>query len=124
MIVDPKKYSLFDYESKDIENNYFRLGDVVINDRNEIGVIIQLYEISEGDVRTDMFGNYSVDKLRIATDMEIMRFRHELFRYKVFCDMTSETYHTNSLPEAKQKALNLEANIYDQEAKKVIFSTL
>ncbi len=60
-------------------------------------------------------------KIRInydAIDMEIMRFRHELFRYKVFCDMTSETYHTNSLPEAKQKALNLEANIYDQEAKK------
>ena len=88
MNVDPKKYSLFEYESKDLENNAFELGNVVINDRNEIGVIIQLYEVSGGDLRTDMFGNYSTDKLRLATDPEIKKFRPELFRYFVFCDMT------------------------------------
>ena len=124
MKVDHKKYSLFEYESKDIDRNPFQLGDVVINDRNEIGVVIQLYDISEGDLRADMFGNFPADQLRLATDQEIKKFRPELFRYYVFCDMTSETYYTNSLPEAKAKALNLEANVFDQETKKVIFQSL
>lgn len=79
MKVDYKKYSCFDYENKDIEINPFELGAVVINDVSEIGVVIQLYEISGGDLRTDMFGNYSTDKLRLATDPEIKKLRPELF---------------------------------------------
>lgn len=125
MIVDPKKYSLFDYNSEDIENNHFKLGEVVINDRKEIGVVIQLYDARDNDLRTDMFGNYSVSNLKAATIEQIKKYRPEILpRYKVFCNMTLFSFYTDSLPEAKIKAYNYEAVIIDRENNNVIYDPL
>ncbi|MDR2205830.1 MAG: hypothetical protein LBE36_06720 [Flavobacteriaceae bacterium] len=81
-----KDYCFFTYESSDFDYHIFDLGDVVINGKNEIGVIIQLHPFLNeskypinSEVRTDMFGNESSYYLRLAKQDEIKKYRPELF---------------------------------------------
>jgi hypothetical protein len=67
-----------------MNNPNFRLGQVVINQENEIGVVIQLHE--DGDCRTDMFGNCSSSEVTTATIEQIKKFRPELLEY--LCNYT------------------------------------
>ena len=66
-------YGMCIYESTVTGKDAFRLGDVVINDDNEIGVVIQVH--SPDEFRTDMFGNSSSGEVRMATDAEIQLYR-------------------------------------------------
>jgi hypothetical protein len=84
MILDHKKFALFDYISNEC-NNPFKLGEVVLklkdhegNPCNEIGVVLQIHDDSE--LRTDMFGNECVDNLKRATLLEIIEFRPDLVK--------------------------------------------
>lgn len=77
-----------DYPSVDC-NSKFKVGDVVINKDNEIGVIIQIHGI--GEYRTDMFGNCCDDEIKLATDEEIVKFRPNIRTEEVgdkFLDLT------------------------------------
>ncbi len=74
-VKDHNKYRLFDYEN-DLTNENFKLGQVVINQENEIGVVIQLHD--DGDCRTDMFGNCSPSEVRLATLNEIKEYRENI----------------------------------------------
>ncbi len=84
MNVDYRIFALFEYESVNC-NNPFRLGDVVIKEKdyyskeaiNEIGVVIQIHD--DNELRTDMFGNEDISMLRLATDKEILEHRENLF---------------------------------------------
>lgn len=58
------------------------LGDVVINEANEIGVVIQIH--SKDEFRTDMFGNSSSGEVRMATDDEIKTYRPDLLEQGKF----------------------------------------
>jgi len=69
-------YACFNYEQNISENDEYKLGDVVINDENKIGVIIQMQTPEE--FRTDMFGNTDADQVRLATQWEIETFRPEI----------------------------------------------
>ena len=66
-------YGMCIYESNVTGKDDYRLGDVVINKENEIGVIIQMHESNE--FRTDMFGNASTSEVRLATDEEVGQYR-------------------------------------------------
>lgn len=84
MILDHKKYALFDYISNKC-NNPFKLGEVVIKPFdcngepcNEIGVVLQIHDTTE--LRTDMFGNEDISMLKKATLKEIKKFRPELLK--------------------------------------------
>jgi hypothetical protein len=66
-------YGMCVYDNNTSDNDSFKLGDVVINEDNEIGVIIQVHEPCE--FRADMFGNVSDSEIRLATDKEIEQFR-------------------------------------------------
>lgn len=71
-VKDYNKYRLFDYENE--PTGTFELGDILINQHNEIGVVIQTF--SDSEVRTDMYGvecNH-----RLATIEEIRKYRVEL----------------------------------------------
>ena len=77
-VKDHKKFFCFDYES-DISNTNFELGNVVTKESEdgiEIGVVIQLH--SDGDFRTDMFGNASPSEVTLSTMNEVERYRNEL----------------------------------------------
>ena len=77
MILDYRDFALFNYKSNnDTSKNKFILGEVVINDENEIGVIIQLH--GKDEYRSDMFGNCNGDHLRKATKKEISQHRKVL----------------------------------------------
>jgi hypothetical protein len=79
-VQDHNKYRLFEYYN-DFTNPNFELGDILIRSREEgnpIGVVIQLH--SDGDCRTDMFGNCSTDDVRLATIDEIENYREELIK--------------------------------------------
>lgn len=78
MVLDYRKYKLFDYtQAPETSEDHFILGQVVINEHNEIGVIIQRHDFQE--YRTDMFGNCCSTEIREATDEEIKKFRPNLF---------------------------------------------
>ena len=68
-------YRLFEYEN-DLSNSNFELGQIVINEDDEVGVVIQLHQ--DGDCRTDMFGNTSTSEVRNATLEDIVLYRNEL----------------------------------------------
>lgn len=68
-----KDYACFDYISQVTPQDAYKLGDVVINQYNEIGVIIQMHY--HGEFRTDMFGNAHVSEVRPATEAEILKHR-------------------------------------------------
>ncbi len=76
----------FDYES--VPTNNVCLGDVIIKDvdvrTTEIGVVIQTY--SDGEFRTDMFGNDCFRTgVRIATLEEVHEYRPELIKDLDIC---------------------------------------
>lgn len=77
LVNNHNDYRLFDYEN-DLSNSNFELGQVLINNDNEIGVVIQLH--SDGDCRTDMFGNTSLSEVRDATIDEIILYRKDLLK--------------------------------------------
>ncbi len=66
-----RDYALNAYVS--VQCPIYKLGDIVINKENEIGVIIQIHE--RGEYRTDMFGNCSINEIRKATTHEIETYR-------------------------------------------------
>lgn len=77
MIVNYKDYALFKYEQAQEETlDPFVLGHVVINGDNEVGVIIQRHGGNE--YRTDMFGNCTINDIKIATTEQIKKHRKEL----------------------------------------------
>lgn len=77
-VQDHNKFRLFEYNNSENHIGFFKLGDVVINKKdNDIGVVIQIHENFE--FRTDMFGNSSDDECRLATLHEIQTFRPQLF---------------------------------------------
>ncbi len=76
MVLDYREYALFDYEHTTNKTDKFRLGDVVLKDNTEIGVIIQVHGNEE--YRTDMFGNCCDVEIRLATNEDIKTFRKEL----------------------------------------------
>ncbi len=71
-------YGMCIYESHVTGLDKYKLGDVVINDENEIGVIIQMH--SQDEFRTDMFGNTSTGEVRIATEVEIYLYRPNILK--------------------------------------------
>ena len=81
MIVDHRKYAMFNYEQNPVFDDEFVLGEVVINDENEIGVIIQCH--GNNEYRTDMFGNCSFGgkygNIERATLLNILMNRPSLF---------------------------------------------
>lgn len=76
MKLDHTKFALFNYVQNPTENDIFELGEVVINDRNEIGVIIQRH--GNNEYRTDIFGNCCGIEIRLATLEEIKLYRNKL----------------------------------------------
>ena len=75
-------YACFDYNQNVSDKDEFQLGDVVINDENQIGVIIQMHDTEE--FRTDMFGNTDSDQVRLATQWEIDSFRPNIHNEGTF----------------------------------------
>jgi hypothetical protein len=76
MIVDYKLYALFNYVSNTGAGDTFTLGQVVINTRNDIGVVIQVH--SKHEMRTDMYGNCCDTNSRAASIEEIKKHRLDL----------------------------------------------
>lgn len=84
-VKDHNLFRKFEYENY-MENKNFQLGEILINIDiankvtedfgNPIGVVIQLH--TDGDCRTDMFGNTSPSENRLATFDEIQKYRPEL----------------------------------------------
>ena len=70
-------YGMCIYENNISAKDDYKLGDVVINKENEIGVIIQMH--STGDFRTDMFGNASSSEVRLSTEDEIKLYRPKIW---------------------------------------------
>ena len=75
-VKDERKYCCFDYPSYRCDG--YQLGDIVINEENQIGVIIQIHDANGFEYRTDMFGNCCDDQIRYAESKEIREFRPEL----------------------------------------------
>jgi hypothetical protein len=75
-------YACFNYEQNVSENDEYTLGDVVINEENQIGVIIQIHNTEE--FRTDMFGNSDTDQVRLATQWEIDTYRPNIINEDKF----------------------------------------
>lgn len=69
-------YGMCIYQSIVTGKDDYQLGDIVINEENEIGVIIQMHSISE--FRTDMFGNSSSLEVKMATKEQIKAYRPNL----------------------------------------------
>jgi len=69
------KFRRFEYVSE--SNDNCQLGVVVYKpSERSIGVVIQTF--SDGDFRTDMFGNASASEVRFATLEEIKKYRPDL----------------------------------------------
>jgi hypothetical protein len=85
-VLNHKNFAAFDYEQT---GDVSLLGDVVINKRNEIGVIIQVHK--DSDVRTDMFGNCCQSEIRLANLEEIEKFQPDIL-----------PHFSNSIPKFKQ----------------------
>lgn len=66
-------YGMCIYESAVTGKDAYQLGDVVINQYNEVAVVIQVH--SPVEFRGDMFGNFSDSEVRFATDREIKLYR-------------------------------------------------
>jgi hypothetical protein len=74
-VKNHKEFCCFGYVSEKTTHQY-NLADVVVNNQNEIGVIIQLHD--DGEYRTDMFGNCSEIEINPATKNQIELNRPEL----------------------------------------------
>lgn len=75
-------YGMCIYESQVTGLDKYKLGDVVIDDQNDIGVVIQVH--SQDEFRTDMFGNASAREVRMATDEEISLYRPDILKQGTF----------------------------------------
>lgn len=95
-------YGMCIYENTVSENDTFKLGDVVINKANEIGVIIQIHEPNE--FRTDMFGNCSTPEIRMATDTEITEQRPDLLQSGKFYHPQNDVWAKFSSHRARERA--------------------
>jgi len=78
-VKNHRLYAMFKYEQNpSFLGNNLELGDIVKNEENEIGVVIQLH--GNDEYRTDMFGNcvfgYGVS---LATKEDIEKFRPTVF---------------------------------------------
>lgn len=80
-----KQFTLFDYESKKTTHKYdlgtivFKKSELEEESQTPIGVIIQLH--SDGDYRTEMYGNVSESEIRPATWEEIYQYAPKLMNY-------------------------------------------
>lgn len=75
-VKDHNKYRLFDYNN-DLTNKNFELGQVLFNKKEKaVGVVIQLH--SDGDCRTDQYGNTSTSESRLATIEEIQKYKPQI----------------------------------------------
>lgn len=77
-IFNSKDYALFEYEQNPSKYDDFSLGDVVINEENEVGIIIQAH--GNNEYRTDMFGNCCSSEIKFATLMDIEQYRPKIFQ--------------------------------------------
>lgn len=76
-VKNHKNFACFDYKSNRCSKH--KLGDVVFRpETDEIGVIIQIH--SEGEYRTDMFGNCCLSEIKNATITEIKTHRPDLVK--------------------------------------------
>ena len=76
-VKNHKDFACFDYISKTCPHH--KLGEVMFRpETNEIGVIIQIH--SEGEYRTDMFGNCCITEVRNATLSEIKEYRPKIIK--------------------------------------------
>jgi hypothetical protein len=76
------EYGMCVYKNNISKNDDYKLGDVVINKDNEIGVIIQVHDHNE--FRSDMFGNCSSSEIRLATQDEINKHRPDIKKQNHF----------------------------------------
>jgi hypothetical protein len=81
-IPNYKNYGFTIYESSVRATDQYKLGDIVINKENEIGVIIQIHSANE--FRVDMFGNTSTDEVRLATQDEVNTYRPNVLNEGTF----------------------------------------
>lgn len=70
------------YESSVRGTDKFKLGDVVIDKENQIGVIIQVH--NKDEFRVDMFGNTSASDVTLATKEQINEFRPNIKKQGIF----------------------------------------
>lgn len=84
-IKNYKQFCCFDYPQE--KSKLFKLGDVVINELNEVGVIIQIYKDSDvtTEFRTDMFGNACIYQKKyggfvLASREQIKKYRQKLLK--------------------------------------------
>jgi len=75
-VENHREFASTDYPSGSCP--FYQLGEVVINKHNEIGIIIQVH--SQGEYRTDMFGNVSANEITLADMGQIKKFRANLLR--------------------------------------------
>lgn len=66
-------YGMCIYTNVLSKDDAFQLGDIVINKRNEIGVIIQVH--SPHEFRSDMFGNCCTSEIKLATKEQVNAYR-------------------------------------------------
>jgi len=76
------EYGMCVYKNNISNDDDYKLGDIVINKDNEIGVIIQVHEPNE--FRSDMFGNCSSSEIRLATQDEINKYRPDIKKQNHF----------------------------------------
>lgn len=73
-VKNHKEFACFDYTS--YKSNNYQLGDIVVNEQREIGIIIQVH--STYDYRTDMFGNCNISEIKKASLEDIKQYRPEI----------------------------------------------
>lgn len=80
MRLNHKEFALFHYEQNPSKTDKFKLGDVVINEEKEVGVILQCH--GNDEYRTDMFGNCCLSEIKKASPLQITLYRPSLFGHK------------------------------------------
>jgi len=69
-VIDHKMFAMCEYIQNPSATDKFELGDIVINDKNEIGVIIQCH--GNDEYRTDMWGNCSSTEIKMAKFIDLV----------------------------------------------------
>ncbi|MFA5068081.1 MAG: hypothetical protein WC466_08635 [Candidatus Izemoplasmatales bacterium] len=115
-IKNYKDYAWLDYPSK--ECKVYQLGDVVINNENDIGIIIQIHDCEE--YRTDAFGNVSSSEIRMATDEEIQKYRPDIltppnFNLKEFVKTEVKKIHKKTILENELKIVEKQLSLLKEE---------
>jgi len=63
-VLNHRKFAMCDY-NQTVCDNPFELGDIVKNEYDEIGVVIQIHDKNE--LRTHQFGNVSTSEVKMAS---------------------------------------------------------